>query len=502
MTPAGSIGCGPQHSDKICPISRTPCPRECIYSHVLESIRVGILLLDMTHESVIYENTYSMELFRGTTQPGDYRGILSLLLPATDGMPSESADPIPKTLHLGARILGYTVYPIEDGYLLILVRDITDIRDIEAERALHAAAVESATDAIAITDTQGVMSYVNGAFERMTGYKRQEAIGLSIEILNSGKQSEDLLEQIWSTLAEGQAWSGRMINRKKDGSLYTEECAIYPLKDADGKIVNYVARKRDITEKLRLEAIAEAVHTMNNYGYVFSEIRHEIGNPINSLKMIITLLRRGIDRYSREEVLTYYDHAMESISRSELILKSMKKFYMFESPELQDVGAAEFFQEVLPHLTGDCTEKGISFSLHIEEGVTSLHIDPKALRQALANVIGNAVESFDIGKTGAGQSSIAMEVTGSADLVRIRVSDNGRGMTKEEQSKLFTPFFSSKDNAAGLGLVIARKMLAKMNGTIEIASSPGAGTAVDIVVPSGLMAPACEPGGGGCRDVR
>ncbi len=484
MTSTELTDIGSQQKDKICPISKTPCPRECIYSHVLESISVGIILLDVARESVIYQNKYSVELLEGSVSRNDYGGISGLLLPDAACWPSGPSDYVPKTLMLGGRLLGYTVYSIEDGYLLVLIRDITDVRKIEEERALHAAALESATDAIAITDTDGVMRYVNGAFERMTGYAREEAVGRTIRLLESGRQDEDFYRQMWATLQRGDVWSGRMVNRKKDGSLYTEDCAISPLRDASARIVFYVARKRDITEKLRLEAIAAAVSTMNTYGYVFSEIRHEIGNPINSLKMILTLLKKGIDRYSREEVMGYYDHALEAIGRSEQVLKSMKKFYMFESPELRNIDAADFFSEFLPQLSEDCAARGIALTVDIQRGLGSLFIDPKALRQALTNVVANSMDALT-GDARPQSPAVNIAVAGNASLVHLRVADNGRGMSEEEQAKLFTPFYTSKESGTGLGLVIAKKMLAKMNGTIEIISSPGQGTTVDIVVPAG-----------------
>ncbi len=88
------------------------------------------------------------------------------------------------------------------------------------------------------------------------------------------------------------------MSKKKDGTLYFEDCTFSPVRDEAGEIINFISVKRDVTEKLRLESIAESVNTMNNIGYVFSGVRHEIGNPINSAKMSLSVLQHKLDTAS------------------------------------------------------------------------------------------------------------------------------------------------------------------------------------------------------------
>ena len=117
------------------------------------------------------------------------------------------------------------------------------------ERAGLFAAVDQSANAIVITDTAGIIEYVNPAFTLMTGYSREEAVGRDPSILKSGRQSPELYKDLWNTIASGRVWHGDIINRRKDGIFYTEEMKIAPVRDSIGKIVSYIAIKQDVTER-------------------------------------------------------------------------------------------------------------------------------------------------------------------------------------------------------------------------------------------------------------
>jgi len=125
-------------------------------------------------------------------------------------------------------------------------------RRLEAQLTKQSTALGAAADAIGITDTDGTLEWVNPAFTRMTGYSFDEAVGQNPRFLKSGVQDEAFYRDMWTTITSGEVWSGEVINRRKDGTLYTEEMSITPVR-ADGEIVNYVAIKRDITERKQME---------------------------------------------------------------------------------------------------------------------------------------------------------------------------------------------------------------------------------------------------------
>ena len=240
----------------------------------------------------------------------------------------------------------------------------------------------------------------------------------------------------------------------------------------------------DVTDKNRLESIAEAVNTMDNIGYVFSGIRHEIGNPINSIKMALTVLKNNLDRYSKETVAEYLDRTLAEILRVEYLLKSLKNFSLFEKPDLQQVDMRTFLANLTTLVRDDFDRKGIKIILEDFLGDIWARVDPRMLQQVMLNLLINSADALD--DETEGTPIIAINVSIGGGLVWLRIEDNGCGISEERLSELFKPFYTSKPHGTGLGLVISRKMLAKMNGTIEIKSREKQGTAVTISIPEGI----------------
>lgn len=126
--------------------------------------------------------------------------------------------------------------------------DVTELRRLEAHDRQLAQAVEQTSDSVIIADLAGTIEYVNPAFERASGYRAEEAIGANPRILKSGHQSAAFYKALWRRLTRGQTWTGTLINRRRDGSLYEETATISPLRDAAGTVTGYVAVKRDVTD--------------------------------------------------------------------------------------------------------------------------------------------------------------------------------------------------------------------------------------------------------------
>src|SRR3990167_2000068 len=116
-----------------------------------------------------------------------------------------------------------------------------------------AEALEAAANGIVLTDIEGIVLWVNPAYTSLTGYVFEEIVGKSTRLLNSGKQGKLFYQNLWQTILSGRMWHGELINRKKDGSLYTEEQTITPVKDESGKIIRFIAIKQDVTKRKKLE---------------------------------------------------------------------------------------------------------------------------------------------------------------------------------------------------------------------------------------------------------
>ncbi len=353
---------------------------------------------------------------------------------------------------------------------------------IEEERMRLASALESTAEGVVITEpSSGLIQYVNLAFEQITGYTKDELLGHKLHLLDSGKQGIQFYQELREMILRDGVWRGRMVSKKKDGTLYYEDCTVSPVKGPSGEILNYVSLKRDITEKLRLESIAESVNTMDSIGYIFSGVRHEIGNPINSVNMILGILSSKLPNLSQDAIRDYLDRIVGQISRVEFLLRSLKSFNMYETQEPHYLGVASFMEQFLPLVKDDLETKGIMFDIKLDPQADRLHADPRALQQVLLNLITNAIDAVRERE----RPMIALSVSKSDGIVRIEVEDNGCGIPEDKVKDLFKPFYTTKATGTGLGLVIVKKMITRMNGTIDIESRRDVGTVVTISLPEG-----------------
>ncbi|MBL0311537.1 MAG: PAS domain S-box protein [Holophagaceae bacterium] len=144
--------------------------------------------------------------------------------------------------------------------VLGICRDITERKRAEASLRLQSTALQAAANAIVIADRHGVIEWVNAAFSTMTGYSVAESIGKRPgDLLKSGKQGPDFYNAMWSILHAGEVWQGEIINRRKDGTHYTEGMTITPLKDDQSEITHFIAIKQDITERV------QSAHEIHEY---------------------------------------------------------------------------------------------------------------------------------------------------------------------------------------------------------------------------------------------
>lgn len=148
-----------------------------------------------------------------------------------------------------------TRFQTDNRYAVVSHQDITARKLAEARDNLLVAALEAVSHGVVITDTKARIEWVNPAFEALTGYTLEEAIGIRpTELVKSGLQDEEFYQNLWQTILNGGTWHGELINRRKDGSLYHEEFSIAPVRDENGMITHFVGIKLDISERKRLEA--------------------------------------------------------------------------------------------------------------------------------------------------------------------------------------------------------------------------------------------------------
>jgi signal transduction histidine kinase len=237
----------------------------------------------------------------------------------------------------------------------------------------------------------------------------------------------------------------------------------------------------DVTAQKRMETIVEATNLTKNLGFIFSGIRHEIGNPVNSIKMALTVLHKNLDSYDKDTIEEFVSRSLEEVARLEYLLKALKNYSLFEKPFVQNVAIDEFMKNFLPLIKDDLEMKGIDIRTNIPKGNLVALTDSRALHHVMLNLLTNAADA--VADRDNGHLTITAERRSPSII--IKVDDNGCGIPQEDRSKIFTPFFTSKPQGTGLGLAIVQRMLLSMDSTISVESISDFGTTVTIALPEG-----------------
>ena len=377
------------------------------------------------------------------------------------------------------------------NHVLALLDDIDARKQAEMERERLSVAIEQAAEVIVITDALGTIEYVNPAFTTVTGYSRAEAIGQNPRLLKSGQQDAAFYHDLWATLAGGKAWQGRFVNRKKNGTLYTEEATISPVLDAAGRITKYVAAKRDITEHLNLHAQLTQAQKMEAVGRLAGGVAHDFNNI---LQTILGDAELAIEQTApadaiRRDLEDIRDAAHRAADLTRQLLAFARKQVI--TPRTLDLNATvEGILKMLRRLIGE----NIELNWAPGAGLWPVKMDPGQIDQILANLCVNARDAIN----GVGAVQIATQNTrvdelnaarhedfSPGDYVLLTVSDTGGGMDAETRDRIFEPFFTTKPTSkgTGLGLATVYGIVRQNRGHIGVYSEPGQGTTFRIHLP-------------------
>ncbi len=370
--------------------------------------------------------------------------------------------------------------------------DITDIRRIERDQARLATAVEQSAEVTVITDPEGRIEYVNPAFERTTGYRREEVLGRTPSILKSGRQDPAVYADLWATVRSGRTWSGHFVNRRKDGTLYEEDATISPVVDGAGRIVNFVAEKRDVTQERLLEAQLRQSQKMESVGRLAGGVAHDFNNNLQTILGFceLLLLQRAPGDPEREDILQI-QRAADNARRLTAQLLAFSRRQLIQ-PAVLDLNGLIGEQQLL---LGRTLGEDIRLDLRLATGPARVKADPGQIQQVLLNLVVNARDAMPAGgrlliATSHREFSAADEQPGAdvrqGRFVCLSVCDTGSGMSPETVSHLFEPFFTTKEagKGTGLGLAVIHGIVKQHEGWIHVYTEPGQGTEFKVFLPA------------------
>ena len=372
-----------------------------------------------------------------------------------------------------------------------LLIDVSKQKKMETDLKRQALAMDSSSDLIVITDTKGNIVYVNAAFEKTTGYSYEEAIGSNPSILQSGIHDKIFYTELWETISNGQVWSGCLINMKKSGEEYTEEASISPVFSHKGDIVNYVAVKRDITEKLKLESQLQQSLKMESIGTLAGGIAHDFNNILFPIIGHTEMMLEDIPENS--EFRDSLNHIYTGAMRASELVKQILTFSRQDSNVLKLMKMQPIIKEALK-LIRSTIPTTIEIKQNLETNCGVIKADPTQIHQIVMNLSTNAYHAME--DTGGELIVKLKEIElGDLDLINqdmtpgayacLTITDSGKGMDKDLTQKIFDPFFTTKEKGkgTGMGLSVVHGIVESMNGAIQVYSEPAKGTEFNIYLP-------------------
>ena len=351
--------------------------------------------------------------------------------------------------------------------------------------------VEQAAESIVITDTRGIILYVNPAFEKSSGYSRTEALGQNSRLLKSGKQDAGFYREMWAAITHGESWSGHFFNKRKDGTLYEEDATISPVRDGKGVIVNYAAVKHDVTRERQLDAQLRQSQKMEAIGTLAGGVAHDFNNILAIISMQASLLKGGGGLSAQQATLA--DEIGIAVERATGLTRQLLLFGRKENLQMCDLELNQAVTDLAKMLRRILNES-VGHQLKLAGQPMLVHADQGMMDQVLMNLAVNARDAMPNGgqliieTAGVEFSEDTANRPASArpgSFVCLSVIDTGYGIPADLLPRIFEPFFTTKGvgKGSGLGLSTVFGIVQQHQGWINVESKVGQGTAFRIYLP-------------------
>ncbi len=381
------------------------------------------------------------------------------------------------------------------GVLGTAVRfNATDKKKEEFQKSLESSNLELShlkyaldeSSLIAFTDTEGLMTYVNDKFCEVSKYSRNELIGNTHYILNSGFHSDEFFENIWAQIAKGEVWIGGVKNKAKDGSFYWVHTAIIPFKDEEGKIYQYLTIMQDITQLRTLSSQYESLKIKNKETEQFAYIAsHDLQEPLRTVTNMVGFVQQEYKSQLDDEAQVCLNFVMQATDRMSNLIKGLLDYSRIGgNRQLEVLDLNEMMSVIKQDLSAAIS--GTNTTLTID-ALPRLSIYPIEMRLLFQNLITNAIKFQKKDNT----PTIHISAHESFDHWTISIADNGIGISKENKQNIFAIFQRLNNRneyeGTGIGLAHCEKITLLHGGKIWVESELDKGSTFHFSISKNLI---------------
>jgi PAS domain S-box-containing protein len=371
-----------------------------------------------------------------------------------------------------------------------IARDISKQKHDKSQMIRLATVVEQAYEDVIITNSLGIIEYVNSAFERLSGYTKDEVIGENPRFLKSGKHDKAFYTNLWNTIKGGKIWKGKIWNKTKTGGLILLDVSIMPIFDKD-EITGYASVRRDITEKDQLEERLRQAQKMEAIGLLAGGIAHDFNNILSAIIGFSELILEELNKENPH--VEYVDQILTAGHRAKDLVGQILMFSRQTEHKMVPVKISSLAKEVI-RLLKATLPIGIEIETEFYEDLIPVLADSAQIHQIFMNICTNA--SHAIGEKGiltikanpftfGDNSKDSVPNLAPGNYVNVQISDTGHGIPQDLIKKIFDPFFTTKsrDEGTGMGLSVVHGIIKNHGGEITVNSEPGVGTTFNIYLP-------------------